>query len=151
MFILLLTFILQLLKIISASCWLIFQTLKFRFSFYFWFIIHFISAIFYFVHTPSYIFMSPESEFNEFKPRLKSPKKPVSIQRRLKPWKIKYNFKWNQLYLSRGLNLSRGSNSLNSASECINSKFGKHKFLYFTTFVDNFYMLINWFMLFMYT
>ena len=34
----------------------------------------------------------------------------------LKSWKIEYNFKWNQLYLSRGLNLIRGSNSLNSAS-----------------------------------
>ena len=27
-----------------------------------------------------------------------------------------YNFKWNQSYLSRGLNLNRGSNSLNSYS-----------------------------------
>ena len=35
--------------------------------------------------------------------------------RRLKSWKILYNFKWNQPYFSRGLNLSRGSNSLNSA------------------------------------
>ena len=31
--------------------------------------------------------------------------------------KITYNFKWNQPYLSRVYNLSRGSNSLNSASE----------------------------------
>ena len=38
---------------------------------------------------------------NEFKSRLKSLIKPVSIE---------YNFKWNQSYLSRGLN------SLNSAS-----------------------------------
>ena len=44
------------------------------------------------------------SELNEFKPRLKSPQKPVIIERRLKSWKIEYNFKWNQPYLSRGLN-----------------------------------------------
>ena len=52
-------------------------------------------------------FVESESEFNlcmlnEFKPRLKSPKKPGSIERRLKR---------NQPYLSRG------SNSLNSGSE----------------------------------
>ena len=39
------------------------------------------------------------SKYNEFKPRLKSPKN-----------SIEYNFKWNQP------NLSRGLNSLNSAS-----------------------------------
>ena len=42
------------------------------------------------------------SELNEFKPRLKSLKKPVSIERRLKSWKIESNFKWNQPYLSPG-------------------------------------------------
>ena len=45
------------------------------------------------------------------------PKKPVLIERRLKSWNIEYNFKWNQPYLIRVLNLSRGSNSLNSASD----------------------------------
>ena len=42
--------------------------------------------------------------------------KPVSIEHRLKSWNIEYNFKWNQPYLSRVSNLSRSSNSLNSAS-----------------------------------
>ena len=41
-------------------------------------------------------------EFKEFEPRFKS-------------WNIWYYFKWNQPYLSRGLNLNRRSNSLNSA------------------------------------
>jgi len=36
--------------------------------------------------------------------------KPVLIERRLRSWTIEYNIKWNQPYLSRG------SNSLNSAS-----------------------------------
>ena len=45
------------------------------------------------------------------------PKKWVSIKSPLKSWTIEYNFKKNQPYLSPGLNLSRGSNSLNSASE----------------------------------
>ena len=36
-----------------------------------------------------------EPEFNEFEPRLKSPK-PVSIERRLKSCKIENDFKWNQ-------------------------------------------------------
>ena len=40
-------------------------------------------------------------------PRLKSLK---NIERRLKSWKIEYNFKWNHSYFSHG------SNSLNSAS-----------------------------------
>ena len=38
------------------------------------------------------------------------------LKRRLKSWKIEYHFKWNQQNLNRGLNLSRGSNSLNLAS-----------------------------------
>jgi len=40
----------------------------------------------------------------------------VSIERWLESWNIEYNFKWNQPYLSRVSKLSRGSNSLNSAS-----------------------------------
>ena len=44
------------------------------------------------------------------------PQKLVSIERRLKSWKIEYNFKWNQTILSFGLNVRRGSNSLNSVS-----------------------------------
>ena len=51
-----------------------------------------------------------ESEFNEFEPPTQNRQRPVSIERRLKSWNIKYNFKWNQPYLSRV------SNSLNSAS-----------------------------------
>ena len=39
------------------------------------------------------------------------------MERRLKSWKIEFNLKRNQPYLSRGLNSSRSSNSLNSASE----------------------------------
>ena len=45
-----------------------------------------------------------KSEFNEFEPRLKSTKKPVLIKHGLKSLNIEYNFKWNQPYLSRGLN-----------------------------------------------
>ena len=40
--------------------------------------------------------------------RVLNPRKPVSIERRLKSWNIDYDFKWNQPYLSHGLNLSRG-------------------------------------------
>ena len=55
-----------------------------------------------------------------------NPPKPVSIKHRLKSWNIEYNFKWNQLYLGRGLNLSRRSNSLNSASDQMeSSKYNK--------------------------
>ena len=45
-----------------------------------------------------------------------NPPKTGSIERRLKSWNYEYDFKRNQPYLSRGFNLSRGSNSLNSAS-----------------------------------
>ena len=38
------------------------------------------------------------------------------MERRLQSLNIEYNFKWNHPYLSPGLNLSRRSNSLNSAS-----------------------------------
>ena len=58
-------------------------------------------------------------EFKEFEPRFKSAKirqNPVLIQRRLKSWNILYNFKWNQPYLNRGLNLNRRSNYLNSVT-----------------------------------
>ena len=49
--------------------------------------------------------------------RVLNPPKPVSIERRFKSWNIEYNFTWNQPYLSQVLNLSRESNSLNSASD----------------------------------
>ena len=48
--------------------------------------------------------------FIKFMPCFKFPQKPVSIERRLKSWKIKCNFKGNQPYLSRC------RNSLNSAT-----------------------------------
>ena len=47
--------------------------------------------------------MDPEMEFKEFKPRFKSAK-------------TRFKFRWNQPYLSCGLNLNRRSNSLNSAT-----------------------------------
>ena len=47
------------------------------------------------------------SKFNEFEPWLKSAKN-----------RFLWSFKCNQQYLSCGLNLSRGSNSLNLASGC---------------------------------
>ena len=52
-----------------------------------------------------------ESEFNEFKPRPKSPKIRFQLRAGVNLEKIKYNFKWNQPYLSPGSNLSRGSSS----------------------------------------
>ena len=48
--------------------------------------------------------------------RVLNPPKPFSIERRLKSYNNEYDFKWNQPYLSRGLHLSCGSSSLNSAS-----------------------------------
>jgi len=42
----------------------------------------------------------------------------VSIKRRLKSWNNEYDFKWNHHIWSEFKNLSRGSNSLNSASSC---------------------------------
>ena len=53
-------------------------------------------------------------EFKEFEPRFKSAKT------RVKSWNIWYNFKWNQPYLSRGLNLNRRSNSFDSATDDVN-------------------------------
>ena len=54
--------------------------------------------------------MKYEMEFKEFEPRFKSAKT------RFKSWNIWYNFKLNQPYLNRGLNLNRRLNSLNSAN-----------------------------------
>ena len=63
-----------------------------------------------------------ESEFNEFKPRFKFSEHQLIN----KSWNIEYNFKWNQPYLSRISNLSRGSSSLNSASGCTNHFIRNH-------------------------
>ena len=68
---------------------------------------------------------SIKTGFGRFRPRLKFIKfghwKHRNLQRNKFleqiSGKIEYNFKWNQPYLSCGLNLSRGSNSLNSASD----------------------------------
>ena len=70
--------------------------------------------------------MSSVSGFNEFKPRLKSPKNRFQLCDGLNLEK----FNWNQPYLSPGLNLSRGSNSLNSASDRTNNP--SLKYLRFT-------------------
>ena len=58
------------------------------------------------------LFTLTVSEFNEFKPRLKSHKNWFQVSAGLNL----ETFKWNKQNLSRGLNLHRGSNSLNSAS-----------------------------------
>ena len=55
-------------------------------------------------------------EFKEFEPRFKSAKTRFKWSAGLNPETFWYNFKWNQPYLNRGLNLNRRSNSLNSAS-----------------------------------
>ena len=52
------------------------------------------------------------SEFNEFKPRLKSPKNRFQMSVGLNN-----NFKCNQPYLSRGLNLGRRSNSASGCTQ----------------------------------
>ena len=60
----------------------------------------------------------PEMEFKEFEPRFKSAKTRFKLSAGLNLETfdtILSNFKWNQPYLSRGLNLNRRSNSLNSA------------------------------------
>ena len=67
--------------------------------------------------------------------------KPVSIERRLKSWNIKYIFKWNQPYLSHD------SNSLNSASAVLN--FWSDEYLvitvcFVTTSYKNVVFLFNW-------
>ena len=61
-------------------------------------------------------FSESEAEFKEFEPRLKSAKTRLKLSAGLNLW---YNFKWNQPYLSRGLNLSHRLNSLNSASDLV--------------------------------
>ena len=63
------------------------------------------------------IFVDPETEFNEFEPRLKSIKNRFQLSVDLNLENIEYNFKWSQPYLSRVSNLSRSFDSLNSASE----------------------------------
>ena len=60
--------------------------------------------------------VEPESRLNEFESRLKSVKSSFYWAPRLKSWNIKYNFRWNQPYLSHVSNLSLGSNSLTLAS-----------------------------------
>ena len=45
------------------------------------------------------------SKFNELEPRLKSSKNWFQLKQSCNN---EYDFKWNELYLSRGLNLSRG-------------------------------------------
>jgi len=55
-------------------------------------------------------FKSLEAEFNEFEQRLKSHKNRFQLCAGVKSCKMEYSLKWSQPYLSRG------SNSLNSAS-----------------------------------
>ena len=64
--------------------------------------------------------MSPEMEFKEFKPRFKSAKTRFKLSAGLNLETFE-NFKWNQPYLSRGLNLDLGLNSLNSTSVLLNN------------------------------
>ena len=58
-------------------------------------------------------------EFKEFEPRFKSAKTQFKLSAGLNFGNICYKFKWNQPYLSRGLNLNHRSNSLNSATDFI--------------------------------
>ena len=51
----------------------------------------------------------PVSEFNEFKPFLKTTQTRFQwsaglLLSGIESWKIEYNFKWDQPYLNRGLN-----------------------------------------------
>ena len=55
------------------------------------------------------------SKFNEFEPRLKYAKNWFQVSAGLNLEK----FKWNKQNLSRGLNLNRSSNSLNSLRELL--------------------------------
>ena len=50
------------------------------------------------------VIISTVSEFNEFEPRLKSAKNRFQLSAGLYLKKMEYKFKWNQPYLSRGLN-----------------------------------------------
>ena len=52
-------------------------------------------------------------EFNEFEPRLNMAKTGLNLEE----FNTILSGSWNQPYLSRGLNLSRGSHSLNLVSE----------------------------------
>ena len=61
------------------------------------------------------IFVVSESKFNEFESRLKSPKNRFQLSGCLNL--EKFNTILSGTNHIRGLNLSRGSNSLNSASE----------------------------------
>ena len=64
---------------------------------------------------PVFGHLQPEMEFNEFEPWFKSAKTRFKLSAGF--WNIWYNFKWNQPYLNRGLNLNPRSNSLNSATD----------------------------------
>ena len=57
-------------------------------------------------------------EFKEFELRFKSTKTQFKLSAGLN-LKTFNNFYWNQPYLSRGLNLNRRSNSLNSATNLL--------------------------------
>ena len=72
-------------------------------------------------------FKWPEMEFKEFKARFKSAKTrfKLSAVLNLDSLNIWYNFKGNQPYLNRGLNLNRRSNSLNSATGALTHLFCK--------------------------
>ena len=79
-----------------------------------------ISTIVYIFNALFVYLLTPESANLMHLSRSQIPPKPVSIERRLKSLNIEYDFKWNQTYLSRSLNLRRGSNSFNSASVLLN-------------------------------
>ena len=75
--------------------------------------------------------INTESEFNEFESRRKSPKN------RFQSKKIEYNFKWNQPYLSRG------SNSLNSASDLLITFNVSHLYPLTFSFIFSFYIIFT--------
>ena len=80
---------------------------------------YYIESIPMFNPIPFFILMfliESEAEFNEFKPRLKSPINRFQFSAGLNLEKLSTILSWNQPYLSPGLNLSPGSNSLNSVS-----------------------------------
>jgi len=64
----------------------------------------------------SRMFHQSVSEFNEFKRRVKSPKNWFQLSASLNLEKFNKTFSGTKTYLSGRLNLSRRSNSLNSAS-----------------------------------
>ena len=55
-------------------------------------------------------------EFKKFEPRFKTAKTQFKSSAGLNLETFDINYKWNQPYLSRDLNLNRRSNSLNSAT-----------------------------------